>query len=277
MARIIATQWSRHPLTLALALALVLGGSATAQEYTTGFEPPEFNLGPIDSTGQEGWRLIEGTSASIQNETVFAGMQALEVGPGSAVDRSLQGLITGDLVWIDAWAQVNAEDAPPDPATLGTGSSLVHFSNTMGIACLDGDGSGGGTWVSTGVDPTPGSWVRVTIAQNYQTQTWACYVDNSRVLTDLGFKDNLTELSGFTNSAGEASSAFLDDFSVQSFPPDFAQRSFATLFEFASVWQEMGFDQNETAFQYDYDEDNSIQEADLLQLIPSLVNEPDNN
>lgn len=260
-------------LLLAIAIALsVAGGTSLAATYETGFEAPEFTLGPITSTGQQGWRLVEGSSASVQNETVYEGAQALRIGAGSVVDKELTGLVSGDFLWIDAFAQVVLQDPLPDPTQLGIGSSLVHFSQTLGIACLNGNGNGGGTWVTTGVTPQNGTWVRVTIRQNYVTRKWTCYVNGVKTLENLGFKNNLTSLSGFKSSAGDSSSALLDKFSVSTEPPAFFyDQPYLNLFMFASVWNETDASMNETAFTYDFDSSDSVETPDLLTLIDKIL------
>lgn len=257
---------------LAAVLVFAIGGMATADTYQTGFESPDFTLGPINSTGQQGWRLVEGTAAAIQNETVYTGAQALRIGAGSVVDKELTGLVSGNFLWIDAYAQVNLQDPLPDPTQLGVGSSLVHFSQSLGIACLNGNGNGGGTWVSTGVTPQNGTWVRITIRQNYLDRKWACYVNGVKTLENLGYKNNLTALSGFKSSAGDASSAFLDEFSVSTEAPDFTwDRPYINLFMFASVWNETDASMNETAYAYDYDANDTVETPDLLTLIDRIL------
>jgi hypothetical protein len=256
-----------------LAFALIAGVAlcGASAEYFTGFEAPEFSAGPLP---QGSW-TIDGTgSAQIQTSVVYEGAQALEIAQASTVDRDLVGIVSGDVIWIDAFARVAPQDPLPNPTEVGTGSSLVHFSLSNGIACYDGLTS---SWRTTGVTVDAGRWYRITIRQDYGVGTWDCYVDGERKLGNLGFKDNLASLSGFKASSSETQSSYLDNFWVGEEVPAFLfpGSKFATLFEFSTLWETT--DQtayNETLFRlYDITGDSSINAYDLYRLIFNLQEE----
>jgi len=258
-----------------LLLAVAALGWGASSEYFTGFEPPDFTIGPLP---QQSWTVDGDGSAAIQGTVVADGAQALEISPASTVDRDLSTLVSGDVIWIDAFARVAPQDPLPNPSEVGTGSSLVHFSQSMNIACYDGTTQ---AWVPTGVPVDANRWYRITIRQDYRTQTWDCYVDGDRVLANLGFKDSLTQLSGFKASSSQSQSSFLDNFWVGTEVPAFLfpGSDFQTLFEFSTLWETT--DQtayNETLFRlYDITQDNSINADDLYRLIYNLQQETEFN
>lgn len=257
-------------------LLIVLGAATVwaSGEYFTGFEPPDFTVGPLP---QQGWILDSEGSAGIQAGEVNTGSQALEIGAASIVDRDLVGEVSGDVVWIDAFARVTPQDPLPNPVDVGVGSSLIHFSVSKGIACYDGTRLPDPDWVTTNVTVDPNLWYRITIRQDYRTRTWDCYVDGERKLGNLGFKDSLDSLSGFKASSSSASSSYLDDFWVGTEVPVhlYPDSDFQTLFEFSTLWHTD--DQtayNETLFRlYDLTQDNVIDALDLYLLIHDILQE----
>jgi len=261
-------KWS-WSLALALIAGLALTGASA--EYFTGFEQPEFTVGPLP---QGSWTIDGDGSAQIQSSVVYDGAQALEINQASTVDRDLVGVVSGDVIWIDAFARVAPQDPLPNPTEVGTGSSLVHFSLSNGIACYDGLTS---SWRTTGVSVDGGRWYRVTIRQDYGAGTWDCYVDGERKLANLGFKDNLASLSGFKASSSETQSSYLDNFWVGTEVPAFLfpGSKFATLFEFSTLWETTAQTAyNETLFRlYDITGDSAINAHDLYRLIFNLEEE----
>lgn len=253
-------------LTLLLVVGTALSG--VSAEYFTGFEQPEFSLGSLP---QGSWTIEGDGTAQIQNSVVYEGAQALEISQASTVDRDLVGLVGGNVIWIDAFARVAPQDPLPNPTEVGTGSSLVHFSLSNGIACYDGLTM---SWRSTGVTVDGGRWYRITIRQDYQAGTWDCYVDGERKLANMGFKDNLASLSGFKASSSETQSSYLDNFWVGTEVPVFLfpGSKFASLFEFSTLWETTAQTAyNETLFRlYDLTGDSAINAHDLYRLIYHL-------
>jgi hypothetical protein len=268
----------RHWGTVSLLLVVGAATVWASAEYFTGFEAPDFTVGPLP---QQGWVIDGEGTAQIQTSVKHSGAQALEIAPASVVDRDLSADVSGDIIWIDAFARVTPQDTFPDPADVGPGSSLIHFSTSKGIACYDGNYLPDPDWVSTGVTVSPTQWYRITIRQDYRTQTWDCYVDGERKLGNLGFKDALTLLSGFKASSSASESSYLDNFWVGNQVPAylFPDSEFQTLFEFSTLWgSEFQTAYSETLFRlYDLTQDDVIDALDLYLLVADLRTETDFN
>jgi len=245
----------------------------TPFEYHTGFEPEEpdtetdFVVGPLP---QNGWEMLNDGSSGITDAAagVHSGIQGLEISSQDTVDKSLdaEGRRT---VWLEGWYKTTPEPEYPELNLLDPGSSLVVFHSVDGIACLDGDGAGGGTWTPTGVQVDPSKWYRVTLKQNYEGQTWACFVNGDLKLSDLGFKDNISHLSGFRVQQGLNNDGYLDDFSAQTSPliEDFSPPN---LFRFSRIWRHHHDETSDENFdEYDKRRDLFLDMSDLYELLKS--------
>lgn len=186
--------------------------------YSTGFESPTFSVGSLP---QDGWTALGGNPV-IQTGTVFAGAQALEVPAGAATEKTFTST-PGSTVWIDGRTRVSPENGAPDPTLLRDGSTFLFFDATTGILALNGNGSGSGTWSQTGVNPAPGTWVRISLAIDFSAKTYAVYVDGVLRLSGLGFRNNsIDRLNGFSVDHRNASGgSYLDAFSASTSAPDF--------------------------------------------------------
>jgi hypothetical protein len=270
----------RVAICLAVAISLFpvsVPVSNAATMYSTSFESPEFNIGVLP---QGEWAVVGDGSAEIQRDVVVEGTQALEIGASTVVDASLAGFFKDsvNVIWLDAWTQVTPQESFPDLEIVGSGSSLVHF-NTNGISCLDGDGAGGGQWKNTGVSVSPGQWIKITIRQDYALQTWDCYVNGilNPDVKGLGFKDNISFLSGFKSASNPDSPSYLDLFRVSTVPPGFIYPSGRlSFFEFSTVWKETRpetpyVSDPSTFFKYYFSTDDNVSLDDLLYLIEKDV------
>ena len=181
-----------------LAAAALLAGAAlpfAAAVQTvpvlTGFEAPEYSAGNL--AGQNAW-TVEG-AAVVQTGVAFEGSQAVEIGSNSAIDIVLGS--TEPVVWIDGWVRTAGSATPPPLETTPPRSSMVFFG-TAGVQGLNGNGSGGGSWVNAGPALGADGWTRVSIRQDYAAKNWDLYLDGQVASSALGFKDNaITQLSGF--------------------------------------------------------------------------------
>lgn len=204
-------------IKITLALIILLTPAVQGEEaipYTTGFEQSEgFSVAALP---QNGWTASSG-SGLIQSATVNADFLALQIDADSAVDKTFDGTSMNEI-WIDGWFRTEPGGAASDPANLGSASSLIIYT-AAGVQCLDGDGSGSGEWVNTRFD-VPNDWFRVTIHQYYTAQSWDCYINETLVASNLGFKNNsITALSGFQSTAAQENNSYLDSFSISSNPP----------------------------------------------------------
>ncbi len=229
-------------LVMTAFLAVLCGSEAYAQSvpYRTSFEEPNFGVGNLN--GQDDWENISdpNSAGAIQSsvaEGIRQGSQSLVIEPASIVGRDLSAP-SEQTIFVDGFYLGPTVDFIPDATQMeDAGSSLVLFHQTSGIMALDGNGLGGGSWTSSGVAVSSDTLQRVTIRQDYGTQTWDLYIDGQLALTGLGFKDNtVTALSGINIETSSEGQGFLDDFAVTTTPPTFFGGP--ALFSFQDEWVE---------------------------------------
>jgi len=198
-------------LCLSLSSLVIAQGTVP---YSTGFDTtdtPAFAAGSL--AGQNGWTVPSGT-ATVQNTTIQGGDQAVMLDAESEVKKDFAAAGIGK-VWIDAYFRGAGSTAEPTYPTDPHPSAIVHFSQTNGIQCYNGNGTGGGAMENTGDTIDPAQWYRISIFQNYSTKKWDCYVNATSKKTQMGFVWNdVTQFNGFINFSGEVS--YLDTFRVVS-------------------------------------------------------------
>ena len=180
--------------------------------YLTDFEStetPSFILGTLDGQGTASSWLVPNGGADIQDATVIMGAQTVAFSADSRATLCVTGPET-DL-WIDTFMQTPGSGiAPVIPSE--PRSSVLFFSATTGILALNGDGIGGGTFM-TAVSPLPTNAFRLSVHQRYTNQTYDVWIDDSLAISNLGFKNNtLLTLSGIERRSEPAS--LMDAFSV---------------------------------------------------------------
>ena len=182
--------------------------------YSTGFEPTEsaaFLPGAI--TSQTGpWRVAKG-SAEVQTRRVAHGGQAVRTGD-CVIEMTFEN--PEPVLWVDAFIQdpgISQARQIPD----GIASSLLLFRNGKLIA-LDGDGSGGGNFITVTELPND-RFMRLTIRTDYKAKRFDIWVDGKPTLDKLGFKDNsVARFHGAKRLAG--ANSYLDDFSLSTWGLD---------------------------------------------------------
>lgn len=182
--------------------------------YSTGFEPTEsaaFLPGAI--TSQTGpWRVAKG-SAEVQTRRVAHGGQAVRTGD-CVIEMTFEN--PEPVLWVDAFIQdpgISQARQIPD----GIASSLLLFRNGKLIA-LDGDGSGGGNFITVAELPND-RFLRLTIRTDYKAKRFDIWVDGKPTLDKLGFKDNsVARFHGAKRLAG--ANSYLDDFSLSTWGLD---------------------------------------------------------
>lgn len=182
--------------------------------YQTGFEPPAYTVGNLH--GQDNW-VVQAGSADVQTQTVRSGLQAARVSSDGYVTRAVSNE-GSSTVWVESYLRATPSTEPvPDASPR---SASLYFDETRGIMCLNGNGAGGGTWMTTGVAATQGSWYRITIRLDFRTRKWDCFVNGTLRLSNLGFKDNsVAALSGVAARAQSGGTTYLDDVRVDTTPP----------------------------------------------------------
>ena len=182
--------------------------------YSTGFEPTEsvaFLPGAI--TSQTGpWRVAKG-SAEVQAGRVAHGGQAVRTGD-CVIEMTFEN--PEPVLWVDAFIQdpgISQARQIPD----GIASSLLLFRAGKLIA-LDGDGSGGGNFITVAELPND-RFMRLTIRTDYEAKRFDIWVDGKPTLDKLGFKDNsVARFHGAKRLAG--ANSYLDDFSLSTWGLD---------------------------------------------------------
>ena len=181
--------------------------------FLTGFETgdtPSYSAGGLDGQGTGGsWSVPVGT-VEVQTGLVARGSQAVEFQSGSSAEVAVSA--SNNVVWTDLYLRTdgstNAPAVPGEPAT-----SVLFFSATNGLLALDGDGVGGGSFVSVVGSFPSGQYARVSVRQDYGAQTYDVWVNDTQEATSLGFLDNtLTAVSGVEVESD--SQSYLDDLSV---------------------------------------------------------------
>jgi len=176
--------------------------------YSTGFETPTFSTGSLDT--QDGWAVNEGT-ATIQTDKKYEGAQAVKLDTNSTINKTFDG--SGHtIVWTEGYYSGAGMSGDPELPVGVSASAIVFFSADNGIQCFDGDGSGSGSFVNTDVILSTDSWYKITSMLDFTAQTWDCYINDTLELSDLGFKDDLSQFNGFMDMSSTES--YLDNFKV---------------------------------------------------------------
>jgi hypothetical protein len=177
------------------------------------FEPPA--VSPGDLRGQRNWQVNRPDSARVQTNTVFDGLQALQIARPEDGDES-NPLVshffaeTPSVVWFDIHQQVRAA---PMPETLPVAAAFYLFNGDGHLVIADGHRPVGDQWLTLTNAPalTQGAWARVTVRLDYSAQTWLICL-NGRLLADnLGFVSPRTCLKSVLI---EGESGLMDNFRV---------------------------------------------------------------
>ncbi len=211
-------------MTVGLAGAILMAGfisnRATAQptgtsgSLITGFEPLEgYSLGDLNN--QNGWK-VDGGSAEVWSNQVFSGTQAARIGPGGQVSN--QFTTACPIVTYDSYLQAVPSAAPEIPATAQL--AVLYLDQSGGITGLNGDGNGGGNWVSSGVSITSGNWFRVSIRLDFTARTWSCAVNGVETFSNLRFhSDHVVAFSTLSVGGQATGDTLLDQVRVNTENP----------------------------------------------------------
>jgi hypothetical protein len=191
-----------------LLVFLPVAGLCVDLPYQTGFEPPTFTAGSLDA--QDGWSVTEGT-ATVQTTKKYEGTQAVEMAAESTAQRALDG--SGiSVVWAQGYYSGDGISGTPEVPASPPATAIVFFSADNGIQCYDGDGTGSGSFVNTGVSLSSSVWRKISVKFDFSSQTWECYIDDALEASAMGFKDNVAQFNGFMNFSKVQS--YLDNFMV---------------------------------------------------------------
>jgi hypothetical protein len=211
-------------MTVGLAGAILMAGfisnrapaqpTVTSGSRITGFEPLEgYSLGDLNN--QNGWKVDRG-SAEVWSNQVFSGIQAARIDPGGQVSN--QFATASPIVTYDSYLQAAPSAAPEIPTTAQL--AVLYLDQSGGITGLNGDGNGGGGWVSSGVAITPGNWFRVTIRLDFTARTWSCAVNGIATLSNLRFhSDHVVAFSTLSVGGQATGDTLLDQVTVSTENP----------------------------------------------------------
>lgn len=198
-----------HTLIFVSILSIPLSSlSQQAIPYQTGFEPPTFSVGSLHN--QDNWWVTEGV-AEVQTTKIYEGSQAVKLESNTTIVKDFNGA-GHSVVWAQGYFCGAGISGSPEIPEETTATAIIFFSSDNGIQCLDGDGNGGGTFVSTGVMLSADTWHKITVKLDFNTQSWDCYIDDVLRASNLGFKDNVPQFNGFMDMSKEES--YLDLFKV---------------------------------------------------------------
>jgi T5SS/PEP-CTERM-associated repeat protein len=198
-------------------------GTGASTVYATGFESPAFNIANIN--GQDGWF----GDGSIQSAVVQSGTQALRLNAGGLNTRqAFRGFnfpIAGQVIRFGAHVRrVGSQDAQ---------AGLSLFGDTGFIAQIAYVGGGnyilGNTDSGTPAQNAPnGSWHRVEVVLNFESQTMSATIDGVALgtlpINTVPFPTSLTSISLYSTGAGSGTqSIFLDNLDVTTVPPPGAE------------------------------------------------------
>lgn len=172
-------------------------GYSPSTYYATSFDSDtagHYSFTPGQLSGQDGW-VGTGTICAVRyglaqgvrftNESAYRNVT-------SGMQRSVQYVqcyVASSSVSAVAYVYAGTQD-------LGSIAAAVRLNDTGQIEALDGDGSGGGTWVAlcnyVKIDEYTKhqTWYRITIKLDYTTHSYRAAVQGGYNDTDLGFRDS---------------------------------------------------------------------------------------
>ncbi len=180
--------------------------------FMTGFEQTNsYSLGNLN--GQQGW--LSSSGVQVQNVRAKSGIQAAQAAGGG--EAMLHGVASTDTV-VTAEACLywgTAILSPPTNLDFAA-SALVSFDPTQGIMAFNGNGTGGGTWITATNTLLTSQWVTLKVEQNNAAKTWKLYVNGVEKLNNLGFKDNaISQVTGMYLRSGVGESLYCDEVTIQ--------------------------------------------------------------
>lgn len=226
-------------LRLVTLLACTATAAAQTVRYSTGFEPPQFQLGPFAGTtfsnGQDGWLATGDSSNSpnlqkfvVQAATVDAGARAISIDatgqptPYAHIRRNTQFLIPASEPVLEIAFDMRlgqpvssaSEWSLQAQAGPGPGSGMLEWWISTGgelhVTSASGD-------VPTGVLLQRERWYRMTTRVNTATQTTSVYVDGALAASVAALSGATWGFHAFTSlvfSNPGDDRLYVDDFSI---------------------------------------------------------------
>lgn len=195
----------------AAAPAAVAAGPADQIPFAEDFG----EIADADGLKSKGWLLPDRVTATVQDRGAEGEGKALRVSGGTVAKSFAAG--ADKVVWTDM--QIRPEPAsfrstPPRFAH----STVAFYLNPRGqFVAYDGNAKEWKQLDNKRVRPE--TWMRITIRQDYGSQSWALFLNGALVADKLGFAVHKTSFSGVAVTAG-ARGTVLDQVAVTAEMPD---------------------------------------------------------
>lgn len=219
------------PLFLFSAAFLPLLGIA---QVDIDFESPAYTA--TDSIDiYSGWQVYAG-SGLVSTADALGGSQSLEMADYSGGgEATLAVSLSGhSVVFADLWIRPVVETLSSLGSALdldGSGVRFVEDTTDALVEVLDGDQQGGaGTWLDVqsytiDLDGVADSWMRVTLRQDFSSDTWDLYLDGELVAINVRLYDSVSGPALWTFYGAEDEPTYLDDLLLDDENPLFTDTS----------------------------------------------------
>lgn len=166
-----------------------------------------------------------GAGWTVQEAVKYYGAKAIQGSSSGNVERTFSGT-NNEIHWIK-FVLSSSLVTQTFPGVY-IGKSLAAHASIVGmlssyIQVYNGNGSGGGSWVSTGVLAVNNDWYMIKIVLDHDAKTWDCYVDDmvTPKLTGLGFRYNTSDSLNYLRFFQNTSAAkYIDQFRIHDYDPD---------------------------------------------------------
>jgi hypothetical protein len=163
-----------------LLLALVVAGLTAAGTNAS-------NSGELN--GQHEWKASSNPVVQAQTNIVWEGEQAVRF-RSETVTSEVSRVLShppSQVVWIDFHAIERGAQLPSEPSDQ---LAVFLFDEQGRMIVQDGKRRKGDQWVAltNGLSAaTMGTWVRLTIKLDFDSQRWLIYMNGNKIAEDLGF------------------------------------------------------------------------------------------
>ncbi|MDO8544176.1 MAG: LamG-like jellyroll fold domain-containing protein [Opitutaceae bacterium] len=189
--------------------------------YFTGFEASDgYIAGPL--SGQLGW-IATGAVAVVDGAGNSGSRAVLVGGSGSGAQATHTFPVSAaQVVFIDLFSKPAAGTSPAASIVVQADSAQVAFvrAGDQGeLVVLNGNGTGGGTWVPTGftallgADGRSSAWLPLTLREDFVAKRWDLYVDGRLLASEMGFTDNAAQsFTRITFNGFDTAGSLFDEF-----------------------------------------------------------------
>ncbi|MBN1669962.1 MAG: VCBS repeat-containing protein [Kiritimatiellae bacterium] len=164
---------------------------------------------PGTISGQGGWVATPSTEAVVQGAVVHGGSQALELGDAVVSHGFLASSAHG--VGTDLWLRPTKRLSSMPP-TLNASTTVALYVDKDGYLTAYDGGVGWQTLSHTPI--ADDTWVRLTIHQNYDDETWSVELGGTVLATGLGFASSQATFTALTLTGGALQLGYVDDIAI---------------------------------------------------------------